>query len=181
MAVEILIQAMEKGPWKKGYPIVAKDTPCEWGNLEVPPYDVILRVTDASKAQVDNYLSQWYNKLIHEIVAENEQGYRIRVSLPAKISQLFPTKAMRQEIKGYLTDKWNIEIFSSNNDEVVFDIPKPVDLQELKDDLLDKFEEAVDVRKYHFTVEDVDTALANGGVIEMTKAQVLNRIVNRED
>ena len=60
------------------------------------------------------------------------------------------------------------------------DIPKVdgvLDLQEVKEDVHDKFADVVDHRFYYFDSSDVDNALTKpGGIVEKTKAQVLAMI-----
>jgi hypothetical protein len=175
--VEVLIQAIAKGPWKKGYPIVAMDLPIIWGNRERPPWCVVVRITDATKAQVEQYLARWENTLSYEILTENDLGYRIKASVSPAVAQQYPEKAMRQVIKDYLVDNWNAQIVSSDgNESVTFDVPKPIVLQDMKDDVLDKFQEKVDVRQFSFTTAQVDQVLAAGGLVERTMAQVLSII-----
>lgn len=37
MAVEVLLIANDKGPWKRGMVVAAKETPAVWGRREGPP------------------------------------------------------------------------------------------------------------------------------------------------
>lgn len=183
MSCEVLIAAVGKsGVTEKGYPWIIKDMPCSWGNKEGPPNWVILRITDANRAQVEHYLESWKKSFVHEILKETVEGYRIKVSVdPAFISASGANKELRAELKDDLVQTWGISIVSYDNYTVVFDIPKPVNLQMLKAHVYDIFSERVDTRLYYFSSDDVDLALANGGFIELTKQQVLNRIKNKLD
>jgi len=57
-----------------------------------------------------------------------------------------------------------------------------VTLQELKNDIHDKFADVIDHRFYYLSSADVDNALLQpGGIVEKTKAQVLAMIKNKLD
>ncbi len=183
MPCEILVVAVGKpGVTEKGYPWIIKDAPCVWGNKERLPNWVIVRITDATKAQAEHYLESWQKEFVHEILQDHVMGYRVKVSVdPAFISASGANKELKARLKTDLVRNWGVSIVSYENYEVVFDIPKPVDLQALKAHVYDVFSERVDTRFYYFSSEDVDLALAQGGYIELTKAQVLNRIKNKLD
>ena len=87
--------------------------------------------------------------------------------------------ALRADLKDYIVDVWGATIFGHNAYEAIVDIPKPVNLWEVANGISDIFKVRVDTRRYYFTSADVDTAIANGGVIELTKAQVLSRIQDK--
>ena len=181
MPCEILVRATNhpNGKWLKGFPVVVKDDPVVWGGQEGPPNYVKVRITDASAQEVENFLANWRNVIEHEIVAENDLGYRIRLSMSVRIAQVFPERGMRQEIRNYLESTWGALLVSSDANSATFDIPKPVDLQAVRRDLIDKFEEQIDPVRYMFSSADVDLALAQLGVISITRAQAMNRIIDR--
>lgn len=183
MPCEILIAAVGKlGVTEKGYPWIIKDCPAKWGNKECPPNWVVLKITDATKAQVIKYKRGWFKYFKHEILVENDQGYRIKVTVdPTFISVSGINRSLRSGMKDYITTHWGANIVSYDNNEVIVDIPKPVDLAELKADAYDKFTERIDTRFYYFSSADVDLALANDGYMELTKQQVLNRIICKLD
>lgn len=183
MAVEILIAAHDLNHSLKGYPKNAKDTPCAWGTKEGLPDYVILRATDATKAQVEHYLAQWQKYFTYDIVNENDLGYRIRVKVdPTLVSASGMNKGVRSEMKTYIQDYHNAIIFSYDNYEAVVDVPKPVILSDLKNDVNDKFAEIIDHRFYYFDSADVDYALTQpGGIVERTKVQVLSMIKSKLD
>ncbi len=196
MAVEILIAAHDLNHSSKGYPKNAKDTPCVWGKKEGLPDYVILRITDATKNQVEYFLQQWHKKFAYDIVNENELGYRIRIKVDASfvaVSGL--NKEIRSEMKTYINEVYGATVFSYDDYEAVLDIPKPLTmflgmplierlttLQELKDDIHDKFAEVIDHRFYYFDGADVDYALTQpGGIVERTKTQALVMIKSKLD
>ncbi|KKM78645.1 hypothetical protein LCGC14_1357850 [marine sediment metagenome] len=195
MAVEILVAAKNLNHSLKGYPKNAKDTPCVWGTKERPPDYVILRLTDATKVQVEHYLQQWHKKFAYDIINENASGYRIKVKVdPALVSVSNVNKAVRAEMKKYIQDTFGASIFSYDACEAVVDVLKPITrdkgtewekiltLRELKNDIHDKFADVIDHRHYYFSNSDVDYALTQpGGIVERTKAQVLAMIKNKLD
>ncbi len=155
---------------------------CVWGNKEAPPNWVILRITDASKAQVEHYLEKWRKKFDHEILVNNPQRYRIKVTVsPALVSASGINRSLKPIMKEYIQNLWFATIIFYDAYTVIFDVAKPVDLQNMKEDVLDIFANVVNTRFHYFSDADVDTALANGGYMEMTKAQVLNRIKSKLD
>ncbi len=184
MAVEILVAAIAKpGVTERGYPWIMKETPCVWGGREGPPNWVILRITDASKIQVEHVLDTWKKSFIYTILNENEQGYRIKVEVdPLLISVSGLNKEIRSDLKTFIKDNFSGSIVNFSFEHATIDIPKPVDLADLKAQVLDLFEVRVDTRIYHFSNTDVDWALAQpDGIAEMTKAEVLSRIINKLD
>jgi len=180
---EILIAAVGKsGVTDKGYPWIIKDCPCVWGTKECPPNWVILHLTNASRAQVEHFLNSWFKYFVYEILAENEQGYRIKVTVDsALISASGANRELRADLKDHIITNYGASVFSYDGNEAVVDIPKPVDLQALRADIYDIFSERVDTRMYYFSEEDVDLALSLGGHIEMTRQQALNRIKSKLD
>lgn len=193
MPCEILIAAEDKNHSKKGYPKQVKDVPASppvWGKKEGPPGYVILRITDARKDQVEHFLEQWHKTFVYEIVNENDQGYRIKVTVdPALVSVSNVNKTIRANLKTYIQNVFGAVIHSYDDYEVVVDVPKPITskpgtewemvltLQELKEDIHDKFAEVIDHRFYYFEGTDVDYALTEpGGIVEKTKAQVLDMV-----
>jgi len=190
MACEVLIAAEDKNHSLKGYPKNVKDVPCVWGKKEGPPGYVILRITDATAAQVEHYLKQWHKQFTYEILAENKQGYRIKVTVdPALVSASGLNKEIRADLKNYIVESYGAQVHRYDLYEAVIDIPKPLTingdpttLQGLRDDVHDKFSEMVDSRFYYFSESDVDYALSQpGGIVERTKAQVVAMINSKLD
>ncbi len=183
MPCEILIVAVAKaGLTQRGYPWIIKDTPAIWGSKEGLPNWVILRIANATKVQVEQYLQSWYKKFVYDILVDNAQGYRIRVKVdPLLVSASGVNKTIKSELKNMIVNDYSAAIVSYDDFEAIVDIPKPVDLQAVKNDVHDLFNERIDTRFYYFTEVDVALAEANGGVIQLTKKQVLNRIKSKLD
>lgn len=178
---EILIAAKDFNTFKKGWPVVVKESPAVWGSNEGLPRFVILTITDATRSQVVNYIKQWPIKFSHEIVAENEQGYRIRIEVDEQyidVSQRAKNK-IKQEMADYLINEVEAVIVNWDDSQVTFDIAKPIDLQQLKNNFADVWDDVFEQRRWRFSEADVDLAIAQGGVITLTKNEVLNRIIDR--
>ena len=190
MACEILIAAIDLNVSKKGYPLTLRDLPWTWGKAHHPPNYVFLRITDAPASQVEHFMKRWHKKFAYDIIAENDQGYRIRVKVdPALVSASNINRDVRVEMKTYIQRTFGAVIHSYEDFEAVVDVPKPimqngreVTLAELKADIHDKFAEVFDKRHFYFSSSDVDYALTQpDGRVERTKAQVLSMIKNKLD
>ena len=183
MPCECLIVANPKtaAGWRKCEVCVVKDAPCDWGYSEGPPNWVILKISDATKSQVESFLGEWLTGIfIFSIVAQNEQGYRVRVEVdPEIISASGLNKSVRKGVRDYLVGTYQASIHEYGDDYAIVDIPKPADLLEIRDGLLDLFQERYAMRRYYFGSADVDLALSQGGIIELTRTQALNKINDR--
>ena len=163
-----------------------------WGTLEGPPEFVILHVTDAPASQIQVYMNAVVNTFEYDIVAENVNGWRIRISINPAITDIFGIdKGIRNEMRDYLIDNWGGVVFdydNVNHTYAVMDFPKPLifiptgieyGLPELKADVHDKFVNAIFRRRYHFSESDVDQVLGLGGKVDQTLAQVNVAVIDR--
>jgi len=181
MPCTIAIMAADNPPWKKGYPVDVLDGSRDLSNWVNSKF-VQLFIPDAEKAGVEHFIQNWRTNFNHEILGQNAQGYRIKISVDPRVVSVFGlNKGVAQSVIDELTDNWGAVVFDVHlsNHYVTVDIPKPVDLQALKNRILDIFEQDLDVSLYYFTDADVDEAIAAGGKITMNKAQVLARVKNR--
>lgn len=181
MPVELLIHAQTHTKAQKGFVQTVQDQPAIWGNRETLPNYVILEITDATKAQVDNYTDNWKNELSYELLGSDANGRRYKISVnPNIISQVSVDKGIQQRMKTYLENTYGAVLVDAavNQQYVTFDIPN-TDWVALRADLLDGFESQVDTRRYIFSPTDVDIAIAAGGRISLTAAQTLTRVVDR--
>ena len=163
-----------------------------WGSKEGPPEFVILHVTDAPASQVQVYMDGVVNTFEYEIQAENPSGWRIRISLNPKITELYGIdKGVRNDMRDYLIDNWGGVVFdydNVNHTYAVMDFPKPLifiptgieyGLPELKADVHDKFVNVAFRRRYRFSEADVDQVLGLGGKVDQTLAQVNASVIDR--
>ena len=180
MAVEILIAAKDFTTFKKGWPVVIKDSPANWGYKEGLPQFVRLIISDATKVQVQHFLNQWPIKFKHEIQAENEQGYRINITVdPNHVSISGENRSqIKATMRTFLEEIGAVSV-TWTPDYIIFDIAKPVNLVELKLDFADVFDDIFNQRRYYFSAADVDQTIALNGELSLTKTQVLNRVIDR--
>ena len=198
MPCEVLIRATSSAVRFKGDPQTVRDDadlPTRpWGGREGPPEFVILHVTDATASQIQVYMDAVVNTFEYEIQAENENGWRIRVSVnPAITRDYGPDKGVRNDMRDMLVADWGGQVFdydNVNHEYAVMDFPKPLmyiptneekTLLDLKADVHDKFETQVFRRRYHFSESDVDQVLGLGGKVDQTLAQVNAKVIDRLD
>ncbi len=156
-----------------------RDEPAEWGSSEGPPKYVILRITDASANQVQEFLVRWKSNFQHSVSTNPDLSKQITVTISSKIVDIFGTiRGLKLQMKIRLEDEWGATIISYNSTEAIFNVPADTDLAALKADLLDIFEEQIGPR-WLFSEADVDIALGLGGTVELSKAQAIARIIDR--
>jgi hypothetical protein len=180
MPCELLICNFNKGLWNRGYAVAVKDVPCEWGAKEGLPNWIILRITDATKDQVEQYMGTWPgNMFTYTVQAQNEQGYRVKFEIdPAYVNAVGLGGEIKKEVRDYLVESHQAVLVEYDWNYAVFDIPKPVVLAEVRLGLKLTFSAYVALRRYYFSSADMDYAVAQGGVIEFTAAQAQNRVID---
>lgn len=172
-----------------------------FGTKEVPPNYVRLIISDATTAQVQNYLENWIIDFKHTLVNENELGWRYRLEVDdvyvdaSQRSKISIRRNMIEHIDDATSGPWEgCETVSFTPTELVIDIPKNGVYQTanslsdnayrltLKSDFSDIFREAVALRRYHLKDADVDLAYAMpNGEVTLTMAQALTKIVDKLD
>ena len=180
MPAEILIHAYTHDSFLKGSICLIKDSPAVWGRMEAPPDFVVVIISDTTAAQVVSFTENYKNEILYELLNSNELGRRYSLSVNPKILELEGEEAgLKQEIRDVLVDDYSATIVSyvPATATAVVDIPN-TDWDALKANLKDIFEQHY-IDRYVFSESDVDLALANGGTVTITKAQALNRIIDR--
>ncbi len=181
MPCQVLIAATTHRKQTKGEMFAVRDEPVTWGTAEGPPKYVILRITNASADQVQQFLVRWKSEFQHSVSTNPDLSKQVTVSISQKILDVFGAiHGLKLELKEYLEDKWDATIISWSPTvrEMVFDVPAGTDLAALKADILDTFEEQIGPR-WLFSEADVDIALGLGGFVELTKAQAEARVTDR--
>jgi len=188
MAIQCLIRANNAQTGKgilKGMVEGVKEEPCEWGTKEDLPDYVRIRIPDATLQQAETFLQPWDNTFeytIENVVGAEVPTKRIVLSMDAKIIEVLGDgKALKQELRNLLLESWGVNLISHNQSSVTFDVQGDIDLQLMKEQLHDMFYETVAYRIYMFREADVDFAIANGGYVEIQKAQALSRIIDRRE
>lgn len=181
MPVIISVAAIDGNVTKKGDICSVHSPAWGWGKNDQPPKRIRVTISDSSKSQVLHYLDHWEIKFQHEIKNETVEGYRIELKVdPAVIST---SEIGKNQIKTKMVDwfynNYNAQTVSFSSNSYLVDIPKPVDLVDLKKNFADIFNARFAVRRYHFSEADVDTIIGMGGFITITKAQALNYIKDK--
>jgi hypothetical protein len=181
MPTELLISNTDANFQGRGEVVAYYESPHTWGNKEGLPNYVHLTISDVSKEKVEDFLRAWDIEFSHTILNENEQGYRIKVEVdPAWISASDVGKhQMHAKMQDFVIDRYNGQIVSIDSAQMTADIPKPVDLQQLKKDFADVFNKVLNARRYYFSETDMDNAVSQGGHITLTKQQALDRVIDK--
>ena len=185
MGVEILVHAFDHDGIKKGSFATIKDddqlSVSPWGNREGLPNYCVLRISDATKSQVENFLDGWVREISLELINSNELGRRYKLSVNPKIIEIFgENKGFKQEFVDYLEMEYGAILvsFSKPQGHATFDIPN-TDWQALRNDVIDKFEQTIDGHRYYFNNTDVDTIIASGGKATFNSVEAILKIVDR--
>ena len=180
MLAEILVHALTHDPFLKGSICLIKDSPAVWGRMEAPPDFILVKISDATAAQVVNFTENYKNEIEYTLLNSNELGRRYSLSVNPKILELEGEEAgLKQEIRDLLVDDYAATIVSYTpaTATAIVDIPN-TDWAALKANLKDIFEQHY-IDRYVFSESDVDLALANGGIVTITKTAALARIMDR--
>ena len=179
MPCEILVNAVAHRKAIKGQLVAVKDQPCVWGKREGLPDYVIVTISNATADQVRSRTLRWTDRPDYEVSIPIGGRKQIVITMPAKLAAAFPNLELNpQRVRDYLVMRWGATITRHNRTEVVISVPQDTVLADLKADIMDRFERSVG-KRYHFSHADVDTAIAAGGRVTITRAQALARIVDR--
>lgn len=183
MPCQLLIAATTHRKQTKGEILRVRDEPVGVSKKQVPPNYINVGITNASAAQVQEFMEVWKTNFQHSTVTNPDLSQQVTVSISQKILDIFgAVRGLKLTLKTYLEDEWSATIisWSPTVNQMVFDVPASTDLAELKRDILDKFEQQLG-RRWLFASADVDTVLAPpfDGFIELTKAQVQARVIDR--
>lgn len=173
MSVELLVQATTHRKAEKGYVEVIKDgRSAVWGSKEGLPNWVRIVISDLDVSDVEHLTGEWKNKItwtkIRDVAVGREQ---YRLQMPNNTVLRDSTKGVNNEIDTYLKINYSGSRVSREPDQssAEYNLLIP-NLQDMKNDLLDKFEETVVRRRFKLAESDVDAAIAAGGVLHTTAA-----------
>ena len=183
MPCEVLIHAYAHNKALKGSIQEARDLDelsiRPWGVMEGLPDFIQLEITDATAAQVENYVESVRNIISYELVNSNAQGRRYRLYVHPNLTSLFGGDAgIKKAIRDYLVNDYGAVLVSNTATEGVFDIPN-TDWQALRDDILDLFETQIAPRRWYLNHADVDLAVSGTGKITMTSAEAITKFIDR--
>ena len=157
-----------------------------------------MTISDATHAEAQHYIEGWVIDFSHTIENQNANFWWITIEVdPAYIDA---SETSRAELKAGMqdhvttTEYWEgTSVVSFTSSSMTVKIPKNgvyqtaeglsnLDyLKLLKSDFSDVFKTFLKIRRYHFSGAGVDTVIAQGGSITITKAQALNNIIDRLD
>ena len=180
MPVEILVSATTHAKQLKGEIIDIEPDGHVWGTGEQPPKYIHLTITNATVAQVEQYMEKVQNTPEYTVGPVVLGRRNITVSLPNWIRVAYGgNRNFRAEVRDYLEDKWGaIVTVVTPGQEYIVNVADTVVLQELRDDFHDKFEDYIGP-KWLFTEASVDQAIAAGSVVSRTRAQAISALVDR--
>ena len=170
-----------------------------FGTKEVPPDFVRLEISDATTAQVQQYIEGWTVDFKHTLVSQNVSGWRYRLEVDdiyidaSQRSKVMIRQNMIEHIDDATSGPWEgCATVSFTPTQLVVDIPKngiyqtaqsmdnTAYLLALKADFSDIFMESFAIRRYYFLEADVDAAYAlPNGQVTLTTTQALAKIVDK--
>ena len=189
------IAALDFKDWKKG-DIVGLAIEGKQCSVDPTGRLVCVVITDANREEVQQYTEEWNMYFRHVYVSENDLGWRYRIEVdPVYISASGLGKDEVKDAMVYLIENdeyWEgSSVFKIRTDYMTVDIPKNGPYQTasglsdldylklLKSNFSDVFRTTLNISRYHFSEADVDLAIANGGRVEITKLQALNRALDK--
>ena len=163
------------------------------------PNFIQVTVTGVTREQAHKYVDSWEIDFSHTLVNENATDWRYRVEVdPIYISassvgnaELKSQMQLRVTRPGTPWEGCQVVNFSPSS--MMVDIPKNgvwqtakglLDvfyLSALKRDFSDHFRTVFRIDRYYFAEADVDTFIAAGRAVTLTKAEALSMIIDRLD
>jgi len=185
MTCRLLIAARDMAI-PKGSPGTVRDYhPTVPGSPEQLPNWVSVIFTDCDKEEIKalNLRQQWFIEYKHEILNQNDLGYRIKTSVDDEFLDAsgIAANVMKTKMMEFLQTEAGATSITFTTSSVTYNIAKPADLPKLKSVFADKWNTVFSPRKLCFSESDVDAVIAMGGEIELTKAQFLNKLRNKLD
>ena len=156
-----------------------------------------VEITDTTVEESLRYVHDWQVDFEHTLVGQNAFGWQYTISVD-------PIYISASDVgRGELKDKMITHIENSSNywegsavvsftsNSMTVNIPKDgpyqtahgldnIDyLKLLKSDFSDIFKTRLKASRYHVSESDVDTIIAAGGFMQITKAQALNKVIDK--
>ena len=180
MPANMLVMAVDNSR-PKGAIVDVRETDIPWGTKETLPTFVRVTVSDATVEQVSAYLEQWQQVFDFEILADHPLRYDVRISVnPNAITAFGIDAGVREEMWLWMQEVYSATLLDASGAPTSYDIrlPKPIDLVEARAALYDNFGSYFRDR-YLFDSTAVDQAVAAGGEVTRTAAQLLAVMVDR--
>jgi hypothetical protein len=125
---ELLIKAVDApvadsgGKWYAAQIVVVMEDGHEWGGKEGPPDFYILKIPGISKADAQDYISEWRHNVTFAIVNSQPSidGFRLKLTSDA-VSLSGKGTIVKAQVQAFF-DKWNCTIKSNASNSVTFDV-----------------------------------------------------------
>ena len=169
MPCELLIKAVDHGNYLKGYPIMVKDSPAVWGSDEGLPVFIRITITDKSAAELQKYLDPWPLKFQHEILSQDAESWRIKISVDPIYINASNTSAdvMKTGMITFLQEEFiQATGITFASDSITFTLQKTIDRETVKSMFADVFDDIFDIRRYYIKPGTVNFIVNNGGTYE---------------
>ncbi len=130
---EILVKAVDatnpdatldrQGCYKRGDPVLVKDDGHTWGALETLPTFVRINVSDATAAEVEQYMKQWQLSYSLAVISQDLvlDQFRLRITANDFNTTSNEGKVTRNQIESYLNG-WGAAVVTVADNAVTFDI-----------------------------------------------------------
>lgn len=176
MSVEFLVRTTSLKIFEKGaISQTVKESPATWGDRERLPNWIRVRVTDATKADIDKYNQEWLEKFVVKdspaaiIIERADKGKIGRINLSSEKVQRVKERFKELGLTAENVNKVNGDIY----------IDKVVTLEQVQDIVSDFMTERHKHRRYHVKGAVVDNAIAkNKDLVEITLAQLEANLVD---
>ena len=179
MAVEFLVKARARKIFNIGaISQTVKEAPAVWGRMETLPDFIQVRVTDATKADIDKYNRVWTE--VVEVI-ENDDHFRVQHIDRTSPNRPKLTAAKRTRFKGLL------KAHGVTNENVVIEnggllIDKVLTFEELQGAVNDALSDMHKHRQYHINPTVINNFVSQGkAFVEITLAQLESNLVNGAD
>lgn len=191
MAVELLIYAKTDNPKiKKGSIQTVREAPGGWGTRELPEFGdfILLTISDATVAQVENYMDRW--KLEFSYDGPTNMGgsnRRLDVSIDPRLQAKYPTYTTNLgiNIKNALLDRFAAQVQSVTfPNAYTFRVDYAQGggiVNKMKNHLVDLFSDDIEDRYWRFSEADIDLAVSAGGYVTLDRAAALLRLRDARD
>lgn len=180
MTIDAMISVFTTDKLLKGQIVVIKDHPAVWGGKERLPNYVHAIITGTTAEDALTWMQKAKNAFTYSAVTAGGI-HTVDISVSDAILAIgngFKAEMRELILADYAEYEAALISWTPPNGPATFTFLDTLVLQDLKDDLLDKFEDSIGPR-YLFPETDVDTVVSAGGEVEITKAQALNRIIDR--
>lgn len=112
-----------RGCYKRGDPVVVMPNGHTWGAEERPPKFIVLAVPDATEAEVQQYIEQWWRRISYTVISSTNSTdtHRLRVQATMFNATSGEGKITRAMVEGFLTS-WGATVVTVADNAVTFDI-----------------------------------------------------------